>query len=71
MAALEPVGGAPPIAVPTPPVPVPELVALDGAPAVQHMLNVCGLSETQQNAVMDMEGIADIDAIMNIFLGDV
>jgi hypothetical protein len=35
------------------------------------MLDICGLSETQRDAVMDMEGIADIDVIANIFLGDV
>jgi hypothetical protein len=58
MDALDPVGGAPPIVAPVPLVPVPALVALDGAPAIQHMLNI-------------LERIADIDAIKNIFLGNV
>jgi hypothetical protein len=49
----------------------PAPIALVGVDAVRHLLEVCGLSDTQRTAVTDIEGIQDIAALRNIFLGDV
>jgi hypothetical protein len=49
----------------------PVLIALDRVETVRHLLEVCGISATQHTAVTDIEGIQDIAALRNIFLGDV
>jgi hypothetical protein len=69
MPALPPIGVAVPPTMPAPPVPV--LVPLDRVTAIEHMLDVCGLTLAQRNTVMNIEGIQDIDALANIYLRDV
>jgi hypothetical protein len=55
----------------SPPVREPVAVAMDGGPAVEHLLTIGGLPVAQRNAVMNVEGIQTIAALHNIFPGDV
>jgi hypothetical protein len=46
-------------------------VPLDGAAAITHLLTICGLSENQREAVMNVEGVTTVADLHNIYLGDV
>jgi hypothetical protein len=54
-----------------PNVPIAAAVPMDGVGAIAHLLTICGLADTQRNAVMNVEGITTIAALHNIYLGDV
>ena len=47
------------------------VIPMDGRPAITHLLTICGLSDVQRAAVMNIEGITTLAALQNIYLSDV
>ena len=46
-------------------------IASDGIPEIQHFITICGFTAVQINAIVNTEGIQDIDALDNIYLKDI
>ena len=46
-------------------------IASNGIPAIQNFITICGFTAVQINAIVDFEGIQDIDALNNVYLKDV
>ena len=46
-------------------------IASDGIPVIQNFITICGFTAVQINAIVDFEGIQDIDALNNVYLKDV
>ena len=40
----------------------------DGIPAIQQFIIICGFTAVQINAIINTEGIQDIDALKNVYL---
>ena len=43
-------------------------IASDGIPEIQHFITIFGFTAVQINAIVNTEGIQDIDAIKNVYL---
>ena len=46
-------------------------IASDGIPEIQHFVTISRFTALQINAIVNTEGIKDIDALNNIYLKDV
>ena len=46
-------------------------IASDGIPQIQHFITICGFTAVHINAIINTEGIQDIDALINVYLKDV
>ena len=46
-------------------------ITSDGIPEIQHFITICGFTDVQINAIVDTEGIQDIDALANVYLKDI
>jgi hypothetical protein len=39
---------------------------MDGVVAIQHLLGVCGLNPAQRNAIMNLEGVNNIEILASL-----
>ena len=46
-------------------------IASNGIPVIQHFIAICGFTAVHINAIVNTEGIQDIDALNNVYLKDV
>ena len=46
-------------------------IASDGIPVIQHFITICGFTAVQIKAIVNTEGIHDINALDNLYLKDV
>ena len=46
-------------------------IASDGIPEIQHFITICGFTAVQINAIVNTEGIQNINALNNLYLKDI